>query len=54
MTIEIISQSMSMKVWDWAGIELANPGSTVRHVTDCTNGSGDTLEQNIIPAWNWD
>ena len=33
--------TISTKVWDWAGIELATPGSAVRyasvarHVTDC-------------------
>ena len=42
MVIEIISWSISTKVWDQAWIELANPGSAVRHVsaawhiTDCT------------------
>ena len=42
MTVEIILRSISMKVWDRAGIELATPGSAVRfpsvarHVTDCT------------------
>ena len=41
MTVEIISLSISTKVWDQAGIELATPGSAVRHasvarhVTDC-------------------
>ena len=40
MTVEIISWSISTKVWDRAGIELATPGSAVRlasvarHVTD--------------------
>ena len=35
-----------MKVWDRAGIELATPGSAVRHasvarhVTDCATGPG--------------
>ena len=35
-----------MKVWDWAGIDLATPGSAVRlasvarHVTDCTTRPG--------------
>ena len=42
MTVEIISWSISTKVWDRTGIELATPGSAVRHasvarhVTDCT------------------
>ena len=41
MTEEIISWSISTKVWDRAGIELVTPGSAVRlasvarHVTDC-------------------
>ena len=41
MTIEIISWSISTKVWDQAGIKLATPGSAirypsvVRHITDC-------------------
>ena len=30
MTIEIISRSISMKVWEQAGIKLETPGSTVR------------------------
>ena len=38
MTVEIISGSISMKVWDWARIKLATPGSAVRHITDCANG----------------
>ena len=44
MTVEIISWSISTKVWDRAGIELATPGSAVRlasvarHVTDCETG----------------
>ena len=41
MTVEIISRSISMKVWDGAGIELATSESAVRlasvarHVTEC-------------------
>ena len=41
MTVEIISWSISKKVWDRARINLATPGSAVRlasvarHVTDC-------------------
>ena len=44
MTVEIISWSISTKVWDRAGIELATPGSAVRlasvarHVTDYKQG----------------
>ena len=33
MTIEIISWSISMKIWDWVGIELLTPGSAVRQVS---------------------
>ena len=41
MTIDIISWSISTKVWDRARIKLVTPGSAVRHVsvarhvTDC-------------------
>ena len=47
MTVEIISWSISTKVWDRTGIELATPGSAVRHasvarhVTDCATRPGD-------------
>ena len=47
MTVEIISWSISTKVWDRAGIELATPGSAVsfasvtRHVTDCATRPGN-------------
>ena len=46
MTVEIISWSISTKVWDRAGMELATPGSAVsfasvtRHVTDCATRPG--------------
>ena len=46
MTVEIISRSISTKVWDWTGIELATPGSAVRHpsvarhVTNCAMRPG--------------
>ena len=33
MTVEIISRSISTKVWDQAGIELATPESAVRHAS---------------------
>ena len=33
MTVEIISWSISTKVWYRAGIELATPGSAVRHAS---------------------
>ena len=46
MNVEIISCSISAKVWDRSGIELATPGSAVRyisavrHVTDCATRPG--------------
>ena len=46
MTIEIISLSISMKLWDRAGITLVIPGSAVRHtsvarhVSNCAAGPG--------------
>ena len=46
MTVEIISRSISTKVWDRTGIELATPGSAVnhasvaRHVTNCATLPG--------------
>ena len=46
MTVEIISLSISTKVWDRAGVELATPGSAVRHasvarhVTHCATRPG--------------
>ena len=49
MTVEIISWSISTKVWDRAGIELATPWSAVsfasvtRHVTDCATRPGTPL-----------
>ena len=45
MTVGIISLSNSKKIWDWAGIKLATPGSAVRHtsvarhITDCATCS---------------
>ena len=46
MTLEIILLSISTKVWDRAGIELATAGfavrlaSVTRHVTDCATRPG--------------
>ena len=56
MTVEIISWSISTKVWDRTGIELTTPGSAVRHasvarhVTDCATrpgkkNSGENLDK---------
>ena len=44
MTIEVISQSIFMKVWDWADIKLMNPGSAVRFTTECATG----------PSWKFE
>ena len=52
MTVEIISWSISTKVWDRTGIELATPGSAVRHasvarhVTDCATRPGEKKNWN--------
>ena len=49
MTVERISQSISTKGWDRAGIELATPGSAIRlasvarHVTDCATLPGGAI-----------
>ena len=36
----MITLSISMKVWDWAGIKLMTPGSTIGLATNCTTGPG--------------
>ena len=52
MTIEIISLSISRKALDWTRIELATPGSAVRHasvdrrVTDCATRPGTSTLTN--------
>ena len=38
MTIEKISQSISMNVWGQAGIELTNPGSAFELTSNCVTG----------------
>ena len=38
LIVEIISRSISTKVWDRTGIELATPGSAVRLASDCATG----------------
>ena len=55
MAVEIISWSIFTKVWDWAEMELATPGSAVRHlsavrhVTDCVKQPGmETFECNYF------
>ena len=59
MTIEIISWSISTKVWDRAWIELVTPGSAVRlasvarHVTDCaTWPSKETVWTLFLQCWS--
>ena len=50
MAVKIISWSISTKVWDRAGMELATPGSAVsfasvtRHVTDCATRPGSATD----------
>ena len=54
MTIEIISWSISTKVWDRVGIKLATPGSAfrltsvARHVTDCANGHTESNQICLV------
>ena len=51
MTVEIISWSISTKVWNRTGIELVTPGSAVRHasvarhVTDCATRPGILMQR---------
>ena len=57
MTVEIISWSISTKVWYRAGIELATPGSAVRHasvarhVTDCATRPGMNDRMEVDQQW---
>ena len=44
MTIEFLSWSFLIKVWDRAKIELANPGSAVGFATNCAS---DLVAQEI-------
>ena len=43
MTVEIISQSNSVKVWDRARIEPATPGFAVGLTTDRARGQVDSV-----------
>ena len=52
MTEEIISQSISTKVWNWARIELSTPGSAVRLVTNCTTGPDSHFKDKIMSFWS--
>ena len=45
--IENISQSIFMKEWGQARIELKTPGSAIRHATDCAMGPGIML---LLPS----
>ena len=59
MTVEIISWSISTKVWDRAGIELATPGSAVRHASVARHvNDGATLSLRfctfLYRIWNSD
>ena len=57
MTVESISLSISRKVWDRAGIELATPGyavrhaSVARHVTDCPTRPGIGVCVCCVCVW---
>ena len=53
MIVEIISWSISTKVWDRAEIQLTTPdcavrlASVARHVTDCATRPGKALSQKV-------
>ena len=59
MTVEIISWSTSTNVWDQARIELATPGSAVRHasvarhVTDCAMRPGIKITPVKLNCYMW-
>ena len=48
MTVEIISRSISMKVWNGAGIKLATPGSAVGLATDCAMEPGAGVSDSFF------
>ena len=52
--MEIISRSISTKVWDRAGIELTTPGSAVRHASVVIFGTlrvkSKSVFINLYPA----
>ena len=61
MKVEIISSSISTKVWDQVRIELVTPGSAVRHaskarhITDCATHPGrwiDSVRLENIFEWH--
>ena len=47
MTVEIISWSISTKVWDRAGIELATPGSAVRLASVCSTQQSSMRKESL-------
>ena len=52
MTVEIISCSISTKVWDWAGVELATPGSAVGHTSVVRNVNTDwAVRPGLRVSW---
>ena len=59
LAVEIISWSISMKVWYRVGIELATPGSTVRHVsavwyvTNCATQTGTVPPVSLALETLW-
>ena len=60
MTVEIISWSISTKVWDWTRIKLETPGSAVRqaaavrHIADCATLPGVKMVVIISPLkWTY-
>ena len=55
MTVEIISWSISTKVWDLAGIELPTPGSAVRHASVARHVTEGTIKylENRLDAINF-
>ena len=52
MNVNIISRSISTKVWDRAEIELAIPGSADKLATNCTTEpSGLEIRKWMNEAW---
>ena len=57
--VEIISWSTSTKVWDQTGIELATPGSAVRHasvarhITDCATRPSKQQHDHVLKELNF-
>ena len=50
MAIEInIPRSISLKVWDRAGIELTTPGSAVRHISATRQFNDCAVSPSMLP-----